>query len=71
VPVDLALDSLRSSNEIEKSKGAAEAIVLLDRDESIDEARSEAEHLRIQAIKRLFDRVRTERKVMSILDQLF
>jgi CHASE3 domain sensor protein len=69
--IGLALHSLRRLNEIEKSKGPAEAIVLLDRDESIDEARSEAGHLRKLATERAFDRVRTERQVRSMLDQLF
>ncbi len=69
--IDWALDSLRRSNDLEKSEGSAEAIALLDKDESIAEAEKEAEQLRKLATEGVFDRVRTERKMKSILDVLF
>ena len=69
--VDCALDSLRRSDELEKSEGPAVAVASLDKDESIAEAGKEAEHLRNLATDGVFDGVRTERKMKSILDVLF
>ncbi len=68
--VDWALASLRRSNEAEKSDGPAAAIALLDRDESIAEARTDAQQLRKLATDDAFKRIRTERKMKSILDIL-
>jgi CHASE3 domain sensor protein len=68
--VDWALVSLRKSNEVEKSEGPAAAIASLNNDESIDEARNEAQQLRKLVTDGAFERVRTERKLESILDVL-
>jgi hypothetical protein len=69
--VDLALSSLRRSNEVERSEGSAAAIRLLDKDGSIAEARREAQQLRNLAANGVFDRVRAERGMKSIFDLLF
>ena len=69
--VDGALDSLRRSNDLDKSKGSAEAIALLDRDESIPEGRREAEQLRKLAAQGIFDHVRNQRQMESILAAVF
>jgi CHASE3 domain sensor protein len=69
--IDWALDSLGRSNELEQTSGAAVAIALLDNDESIEDAKEVAQELRRQATDGVFDRVRTERKIKSILDVLF
>ncbi len=69
--IDCALDSLGRSNELEKSEGSAQAIKLLDKDESIAEAAKEAEQLRKLATEGMFDRVRTERRMTAVLDVLF
>jgi hypothetical protein len=69
--VDLALDSLGKSTEMEKSEGPAPAIKLLDQDQSIADAEMEAERLRNLATEGVFDRVRAERRMSSIPDVLF
>jgi hypothetical protein len=68
--IDWEVALLRKASELDKSKGPADAIALLDKDESIEEARTEAEHLRLLATKGVFDRLRTERNMKSILDVL-
>jgi hypothetical protein len=44
---------------------------LVDKDDSIAEPRQQAEQLRLRATQLAFDRVRTERRMTSVLDVLF
>jgi len=68
--VDVALGSLEKASEIEKSGGPAVAIKRLDEDQSIADAEMEAEQLRKLAEQGVFDSVRQERKMKSVLDAL-
>jgi hypothetical protein len=68
--VDVALGSLGKAGELEKSEGPAVAIKRLDEDQSIADAEMEAEQLRKLAEQGVFDSVRHERKMKSVLDSL-
>jgi hypothetical protein len=66
--LDCVLATLRRCNEVEKSHSSAAALALLDQDESIVEAEQRARQLRMLAIEGVFDRVRSEGTIKSIID---
>jgi CHASE3 domain sensor protein len=69
--IDVALDSMQKTYEIQKTAGSAVAIALLDNDDSVMDAKMDALSLKKLATDGMFDRVRTQRKMRSILQVLF
>jgi CHASE3 domain sensor protein len=69
--IDWALDSVQQTYELKRLSGAEVAIVLLDNDVAIDEARMEASELKKVATDGMFDRMENERTTDSILHVLF
>jgi hypothetical protein len=65
------LNSLGQSFDVQRLAGGAAAIAYLDADTSIDDAKSEAQSLKDQATAGVFNRVRSERRMKSILEVLF
>jgi CHASE3 domain sensor protein len=69
--IDWVLDSMEKSYEVQKTAGSAVAIALLDNDDAVMDAKMNALSLKKVATDGVFDRVRTERKMRSILQVLF
>jgi len=69
--IDWVLDAMEKTYEIQQSAGTAVAIALLDNDESVTQAKMDAMSLKKLATDGMFDRVRTERRMRSVLDVLF
>jgi CHASE3 domain sensor protein len=69
--VDWALGSVEKTYEMKRLAGAEVAIVLLDNDITVEEAKMEALSLKRQATDGMFDRVESQEKMRSILQVLF
>jgi CHASE3 domain sensor protein len=69
--IDLTLDSIRKSYELQRHLGAGAAIALLDSDAAADDAKQEAFSLKRAATDGMFDHVQTECRISSILKVLF
>ncbi|MGO9056838.1 MAG: CHASE3 domain-containing protein [Candidatus Binataceae bacterium] len=69
--INWVMDSMGKSFQIQQTSGAAVAIALLDDDPSVDGAKGEARRLRAVATDDVFDRVRSESRMRSILNVLF
>ncbi len=69
--IDWALESVEKTYELQQSFGAGVAIALLDNDDAVTEAKIEALSLKKLATDGMFDRVRTQRKMRSVLEVLF
>ncbi len=69
--IDWVLDSMEKTYEIQKTAGSAVAIALLDNDDTVMDAKMNALSLKKLATDGMFNRVRTERKMRSILQVLF
>jgi CHASE3 domain sensor protein len=69
--IDVALESMQKTYEIQKTAGSAVAVALLDNDDSVLDAKMDALSLKKLATDGMFDRVRTQRKMRSILQVLF
>ena|SRR5271166_5908453 len=65
------MDSMGKSFQVQQTAGAAVAIAYLDDDASADDAKDDAARLRRLATDSLFDRVRSESRIKSILNLLF
>jgi CHASE3 domain sensor protein len=69
--IDLTLDSIRKSYDLQQHLGAGAAIALLDSDAAADDAKQEAFSLKRAATEGMFDHVQTECRISSILKVLF
>jgi CHASE3 domain sensor protein len=69
--ISWVMDSMGKSFQVQQTAGAAVAIAYLDDDASVDGAKDEAARLRRLATDSLFDRMRSESKMRSILNVLF
>jgi len=68
--INVVMDSMSESFQVQKIAGAAVAIAYLDHDASVDGAKDDAARLRRLATDSLFARVRGESWMKSILDVL-
>ncbi len=69
--IDWALESIEKAYDLQQHFGSGPAIALLDHDDAVEDAKEEALSLKKVATDGMFDRVRTEREVRSILEELF
>jgi CHASE3 domain sensor protein len=69
--IDWVLESVGKSFELQQTSGSAVAIAALDNDDAIKDAKMEALALKTLATNGVFDRMRSEREMRSILEVLF
>lgn len=69
--VNWVMDSMGKSFQVQQTAGNAVAIAFLDDDDSVEDAKGDALRLRALATEGVFDRVRCEGRMQSILRVLF
>jgi CHASE3 domain sensor protein len=69
--IDWALESIGKTYDLQEHFGSGPAIALLDHDNAVEDAKEEALSLKKVATDGMFERVRTEHEIRSILEELF